>query len=152
MQSWDFWPCPAKTSHVERSECHAGLGSSAPPCLVHQHGGTGELCRAGIFGQCFPERLLFGSLERERWAMWLHCKEANPISPVSSASATPGKGTHASPPPTVLWAPPPTKDCSDQLCKVPDTHAVGRKESSSKKRHSKCQILGGYGLRLGQSA
>lgn len=86
---------PPETSHVGRSECHAGLGSSAPSCLVHPRGGTRELCRAGTLGQCVPESLLFGSQKRERWAVWLHCKEANPVFPVSSASATPGKGTAA---------------------------------------------------------
>lgn len=120
----------------------------APSYLVRQIRGTGELCRTGFFRLHLPARLLFRIQAGKCWALWLHGREVDLISSVSSAN-TARERTGSDHPllPYRLWAPPPTKDCLDEPCQIQDNptgHISCGKVEHLRQGHSKCESLQGY--------
>lgn len=95
-----------------------------------------KLHRTRVSIMCFLGRLLPRSQPGKCWVVWLHCKEANPGSPVSSVCATPGKKKSACSCPTGCKHHPPMGNwiipaSHRHPCWV-QFHGVGRKSSSSR--------------------
>lgn len=92
IESWDLQPQPA---------------------WFNSMGGLGDCAELGFLGSVSQKGFCLGAWKESAGLCGYIAKVKSNL-PV----APPGKGTHISPLPAVLWVPPPTRNCSDQLCKV----------------------------------
>lgn len=152
--SWKFQPYPAETSHVERLECHAGL--IFVPLLLGLvvwgfQGAMQSWVSWTVSSWEAPDLESDRRMQGSVAALWGGRSEL----PYKFSPHCPRKERKCLPPSYRLWALPSTGDCLYQPCQVPYTPA--RNSSVGKGREAQSRgfqsvTLGGYCLRLGESA